>query len=562
MNILGINFSLDAAAVLMQNGRLVAAALEERFDRRKHSSAFPRQAIDYCLRRGGIGWQDVTAVAFSWNPAHHVAAPDRLRDTIYRDQREYLELVPAQLLAMRGDALPGAATQILIELQHGGLDVQYFDHHLCHAAGAFYASRFPQAAILTADGYGERTSTQLAVGGPDGIKVLESVPYPHSLGSVYAALTTYLGFQANNAEGKVMALAGMGNPTRFRSAFERMVRLTETGFEIDLSYFTYYLRAPRRYADRLVTEFGPPRRPDDPITKDHCDLAAALQEATERVLLHLAARAYRLTGMPQLCLAGGVALNAVAMGRLERESLFAEIFVLPPAHDGGGGLGAAWLLARQRGEKIIPSRPYTDRLGPAPDPDQVCRLLEEYGQRWSEPDDPPEAAAERIARGQVIGWMNGAMEYGPRALGARSILADPRDARMKDIVNAKVKYREAFRPFAPVAHEDVVDGYFAHARPTPFMNKVYQALPGVAARIPAVVHTDGSVRLQTVNADQDPALHALIAHFAARTGVPMVLNTSLNKRGQPICASLADALACFHTSGMDALFVDRFLIEK
>jgi len=562
LHILGLNFSLDAGAVLVRDGRVVAAALEERFDRQKHSAAFPRQAIAFCLKQAGITLEQVDAFAFSWNPAVHVGTPNRLRDTIYRDQREYLELVPAHLLAMSEQADIGLQSRLSLALRDRELDVRYFDHHLCHAAAAFYASGYDQAAILTADGYGEQTTTLLATGNASGITPLRTFDYPHSIGSVYAAVTSFLGFGANNHEGKVMALAGMGNPKIHRARFEQILRTTDDGFEVDLSYFRYYMRGRHRFSDQFVRVFGQPRQPDAPLKQFHYDIAAALQEATDRVLLHLCKLLHKQTGMDKLCLAGGVALNAVAMGNIERKSPFAEIFVLPAAHDGGGGLGAAWLLSQEAGESPYQQGVYTDRLGSVYDADFVKKKLSDFNLRFSELDSAPAAAAEMIAKGKVIGWMNGAMEYGPRALGARSILADPRDAKIKDIVNAKVKYREPFRPFAPVALEEAIDQYFIDARPTPFMNKVVYAKPEAAPAIPAVLHTDGSVRIQTINRAQDGDLYDLISQFRALTGVPMVLNTSLNKRGQPICESVEDALSCLFTSGMDALFIGNCLIEK
>lgn len=559
MNILGLNFSLDSAAVLWRDGRLFAS-LQERFDRIKHSAFFPSQAAASCLQLGGVSWDDLDAVAVSWNPGIHLRQPNRLRETIYRDQRELLELIPAQLLRACSHAKPSSSTRL--QIGNGSFDVHFFDHHLCHAAGAFYASGFPEAAVLTADGYGEEASTMIAMGDGEGIHKLASVNFPHSIGSVYAAVTEFLGFRPNSGEGKVMALAGMGRPDMYRKQFDALFTTADEGFEVDLSFFGYYHRGTHRYSEKFVKVFGQPRKPDEPLTDRDKNLAAALQNAVERVLLHLANVAHRKTGKTKLCLAGGVALNAVAMGRIERESPFNEIFVLPPAHDGGGPLGAVFLLARTLGAKRLLTSEYTDRYGPSCEDEKIRRTLEQYGLRFDHCDSPPDRAAEMIAAGKVIGWMQGAMEYGPRALGMRSILADVRNAEIRDVVNSKVKFRESFRPFAPVALLESIGEYFIDARPTPFMNKVVHVRKEAADSIPAVVHVDGSVRLQTVSRSQDPLLTELIAGYRDRTGIPMVLNTSLNKRGQPIVASMDDALQTFFTSGMDGLFLGRFLLEK
>jgi carbamoyltransferase len=556
--ILGLNFSIDAAAVLTCNGKVIAAACQERFDRVKHSAAFPSLAILSCLNQAGITMSDLDSVAVSWNPGVHLAQPNRLRDTVYRDHRELVELIGAHVLSL-GETSPGDNTVLSFG---SGTQIAFLDHHKCHAAAAYWASGFDGAAILTADGYGEKSSTTLAQGGTSGVETISTIDFPHSLGSVYAAVTQHLGYRPNNGEGKVMALAGLGDPSRHRDLFDTILRTMAEGFEVELPYFAYYLRGKHRFSDRFVNAFGQPRKPESEIAKEHLDLAAALQEAVERVLLHLANLAHEKTGQRRLCIAGGVALNAVAMGRIERDGPFEEVFVLPPAHDGGGPLGAAWLRSAEQGALPSLDAPYSDRLGPEEDAGAIQAKLTQYGLRFQTPESAAATAADLIAKGKIVGWFNGRMEFGPRALGARSILADVRDPKAKEIVNAKVKFREAFRPFAPVALEDKSGDWFEDVRPTPFMNKVYRALPDQAAKIPAVVHDDGTVRVQTVTASQDSTLHELISHFDAATGVPMVMNTSLNKRGQPICATVEDALFTFYTSGMDALFIGPYLIEK
>ncbi|MBZ0270921.1 carbamoyl transferase [bacterium] len=563
MRVLGLNFSTDAAAALVIDGRVVAAALEERFDRVKHSGAFPRRSIQFVLDFAGLRLAEVDAVAVSWNAGAHLFHPNRRREAMFRDHREYLDIIPARLLAMTPEAVAGEATRLSIELEGRTLDATFFDHHLCHAAGAFYASGLESAAILTVDGYGEEASCRLSHGKDGAIANVGEVRFPHSIGSVYAAVTQFLGFSPNSGEGKVMALAGLGNAERYAAAFEDIVRLEDDGFAVDLSMFSYYMPGRSRVSDRFVAKFGAPRAPESPLTERDLDLAAALQTATERALTHVANILHERTGETRLCVAGGVALNAVAMGRLERDTPFAELFVLPPAHDGGGPLGAAWLASARGGvAPTLAGDAYDDRLGPDIDAASAESRLRAYGVRYQHVEDPATATAETIAGGKIVGRMSGRMEYGPRALGARSILADPRDPATKDRLNARIKYREPFRPFAPIVIESAATRFFDDARPTPYMNKVYMAKSETVDRAPAIVHDDGTVRVQTVGETHDPELYRLVSAFAEIARVPMVVNTSLNKRGEPICASLEDGLACLFTSGLDALFVGPFLVTK
>ncbi len=565
MNILGISFGLDAAAAFVRDGRIVAAAADERFTRRKHSDAFPVASIEYCLAEAGAGLADLDAAAFFWNPGLHLQSFNRRFATHYRHHLEYLISAPMQLLRLADQAGESTATTsvelVLRRGDAGDLRTVYVTHHLAHAASAFYPSPFDEAAILTLDGYGERACALLAVGRGHRIEPLAEIEFPHSLGAFYAAVTQYLGFQANNEEGTVMALAAYGEPA-YLDAFERIVRVRGESVEIDQSYFTFGLERPRRYSPKFVREFGPERRRGEPIAKRHQDLAASAQRVLEKAIVSLARRLQQRTGLRRLCMAGGVALNSVANGEVLHRTRFDELFVQPAAGDSGAALGAAlyvnhMLLGRKRRYRMK-----NDFLGPGYSDPEIRAALEAAKARFSRPRSIARAAAERLARGEIVGWFQGRMEFGPRALGGRSILAHPGLPDMKDVLNARVKHRESFRPFAPAVLAEEASRFFDLGQPAPFMLKVAKVKPRQAPRIPAVVHADGTARLQTVDAAANPAFHRLIREFHALTGLPLVLNTSFNIKGEPIVCTPADALRCFYSTGMDALAIGGYLVTK
>lgn len=551
MNILGLaGFSHDAAAALLCDGQIVAAAEEERFNLVKHTPAFPRHAIAWCLEHAGLSLSDIDAVAFYAQIWQGVGKPlgQWIRGfgdgtTPFAIRHEMLPL----LLPNLKPSLSAIRTAAVVRRIH------FIKHHLAHAASAFFVSPFEEAAILSVDRFGEQTSTLLALGTGNTITPLAKVMAPHSLGTLYMVITRYLGFPNTGDEGKVMGLAPYGQP-RFQEHFDRWVRLTKDGFEIDTST----IRLP--FGPDLIASLGPPRSSDEPLTERYADIAASLQHTLEQVLLHMLDRLYSLTDTPNLCLAGGVALNCVANARLAEEGPFRHVWVQPAANDAGTSLGAAlWIhhmIDRQPRTWAMTS-PY---LGPSYDDDACRAALDVRGIPYQRPDDLPATVAHLLAQGQILGWYQGRLEFGPRALGNRSILADPRRDDMKDILNARVKHRESFRPFAPAVLAERAAEYFHPSTLNPFMLFTHQVLrPDV---IPAVTHVDSTARVQTVSRDTNPAFYDLIAAFERITSVPVLVNTSFNVRGQPIVCTPDEAITTFLSTDLDALALGPFLVKK
>ena len=572
MLILGISaFYHESAVAAFVDGELVAAAAEERFSRVKHDAALPVEAFRFCLERAGATITDVDAVAYYELP--EVKLDRQLWSRRDVDGRDPLDAAAPERAICEGLGWEGP--------------ILTFHHHLSHAASAYYLSGFPDAAVLTADGVGEWETTTYGRAEGDHLELFTGVDFPHSLGLLYSTLTAYLGFRVNSGEYKVMGLAPYGEP-RFARHMERLLTSTPgPGFELDMDFFDF-VSGERMYSPRLVELFGrPPRRTDEPLEDFHADVAASLQRALEEVLLEKATWLADEVDSDNLAMAGGVALNCVANGRLLREGPFSRLFVQPAAGDAGGAVGAAALAHR----RLAGSRPATGapgaplahvRLGPAwcgdGGGDRVARMLAATGfahdDHRGSPDDLFDAVARRLAEGQVVGWFQGGMEFGPRALGGRSILADPRDPRMRDRVNARVKKREGFRPFAPavlaaragdhfaLAAEGVapdLDSPWAH-RPCRFMLETCQVRSPL--ELPAVTHVDGSARPQVVDPEVSPRFAALLAAFERRTGCPVLLNTSFNVAGEPIVATPADALMTFAAAGLDALVLEDCVLDR
>src|SRR5215831_6150275 len=433
MLVLGINHSNDSAACIVRDGEILGAAQEERFSRSKHDRAFPSRAIEFCLARAGARLDDVDAVGFFWNPGVHAQAFSYKQSGLPRHHLEYLYNVPNHLLrAWPGDTV--SALEQTFRMKSGRrLTIHYVTHHLAHAASTLYCAPWDEAALLTVDGYGERTSTHIAVGRGLDIETLHTIEFPHSVGSLYAALTEYLGFRANSGEGKVMGLAAYGRPA-YADALREMVELTADGFRLDLRYFAYFLERERRVSDLLLARLGPPRPPESALEQRHYDIAASLQLVTEEILLHLVALTRQRTGMRRLGMAGGVTLNCVANGRIVREAGFDDYFFQPAAGDAGTSLGAAlWVT---HGIARLPRRKVetVDTLGVEFTDAEIERELRRAALPVVRLADPAAAAAELLAAGRIIGWFQGRAEFGPRALGNRSILADPRRADMKDVL--------------------------------------------------------------------------------------------------------------------------------
>jgi carbamoyltransferase len=593
MRILGLSaFYHDSAAALLEDGRIVAAAQEERFTRRKYDARFPRHAIEYCLEAAGVGLGAVDHVAFYDKPFLKF---ERLLETYLafapRGFRSFSMAIPVWLKeklfqkALLKKELRAYAPDYDWERR-----LLFAEHHQSHAASAFFASPFEEAAVLTMDGVGEWATTSVGFGRGSTLEMRREIHFPHSLGLLYSAFTTYLGFKVNSGEYKVMGLAPYGEPRYTRAILDHLIDVKKDGsFRLDLSYFDY-CTGLRMTNGRFAALFdGPARRPDERLTQRHMDLAASIQAVTDEVVLRLTSALARETGAENLCLAGGVALNCVANGKVLRDGRFKRLWIQPAAGDAGGALGAAFcayhLFRGQPRKPIEPDAMAGAYLGPAFRQTDVETRLARVGARFSTLDDDRliEATVEALAAGKAVGWFQGRMEFGPRALGARSILGDPRSPTMQSTLNLKVKYRESFRPFAPsVLREDVAD-WFELDRDSPYMLLVAavskqhrremtaeeQALWGIEklnvprSSIPAVTHVDYSARIQTVHRESSPRYHALLSVFKARTGCPILVNTSFNVRGEPIVCTPEDAFRCFMGTELDVLAIENcYLIRE
>lgn len=568
MHILGIScFYHDAAAALVSDGHLVAAAEEERFSRRKHDFNFPSRAIAFCLEQGGCSARDLDLVVFYEKPFWKL---DRILMSV-------LATFPRSMVAFREAMLVWLLDKMwvrdLIRERLGcpRRKIVFCPHHLSHAASAFYCSGLDRAAVLTVDGVGEWATATRGTAWGNRILLDEEMHYPHSLGLLYSAFTAFLGFEVNEGEYKVMGMAAYGQPRFLDLIFDKLVKLHEDGsFRLDMDYFAYHYSACHSFNERFTALFGRPRRREESNFLDphYADVAASIQKATEEILVRQATWLNRRTGHDSLVMAGGVALNSVANYRILTESGFRRLYIQPAAGDGGGALGAAlW------GYHEVLGQPRSDfhlrhcAWGQEHDDAAVADFLRRQGVSFRELDDPCDEVVERLCQGQVVGWMQGRFEWGPRALGQRSILADPREAGMKDVVNARIKFREPFRPFAPSVLAERVGEYFELADadtvdPARFMLLVTPVRPRGRELLPAVTHVDGTARIQAVHRAESPLYHRLIERFAQASGVPVLLNTSFNLRGEPIVNTPAEAYATFARSDMDALVMGRFLVSR
>lgn len=591
MRILGISaFYHDAAACLVEDGEIIAAAEEERFTRRKHDADFPRNAVRYCLAEGDVPPGGVDAVAFYDKP---ILKFHRLLETYFsvapRGLRSFLTAVPLWLQ----DKLwvDPKIREELLSLGAGEAGrLHFMEHHLSHAASAFFPSPFEEAAVLTLDGVGEWATASIAVGEGHRLRLDQELRFPHSLGLLYSAFTGFCGFKVNSGEYKLMGLAPYGQGRYTRLILERLVDLKEDGsFRLDLSYFSF-LDGLRMTNAKFAALFGgPPREPESRITQRECDLARSIQEVTEEIVLRMARHARARTGMRRLCLAGGVALNCVANGRLLREGVFEELWIQPAAGDAGGAVGAAlalWheVLGNERSPDGRQDGMQGALLGPEFHPEQIREWLVHRGLPFREPapESRAMAIADLVAQEKVVGLFQGRMEFGPRALGNRSIIGDPRSPRTQAVMNLKIKQRESFRPFAPAVLAERASDYFELEHPSPYMllvapvqpSRRVDAQPGersddllarvnqVRSDIPAVTHVDHSARVQTVDPHTNPSFHDILQAFEERTGCPMVVNTSFNLRGEPIVCTPEDAYRCFMRSEMDCLVLGPFLLDK
>lgn len=544
----------DSACAVFVDGKLVAAAHEERFTRRRYDPAMPVHAFRFCLRQAGIGIHQVDRIGYYEQPKAKLARQ------LWTDAPAHLAGRPSTLGRLDADRPRREIREVL------GFDgpVDFVTHHEAHAASAFYCSGFPDSALFVADAVGEWATTSYGRAGEQGVEIVDEVRFPHSLGLLYSAITNFLGFAVNSDEYKVMGLAPYGKP-RLRPVLDELFSGAAPGrFELDLRYFDFG-DDRRMYTDALPDLLGiRPRGPAEDILEVHQDLAASLQALLESVLLDQVRYLHDLVPLPRLCYAGGVALNCVANSVLRREGPFEELFVQPAAGDAGGAVGAAALVHHRTVGRPSPDRLVDVRLGTAEDDDRGRRLLTDAGVPFldfaGDLDSLVRAVADRLDRGDVVGWFQGRAEFGPRALGARSILADPREPGMRERINALVKKREAFRPFAPAVVAERCHEFFELAVPSPFMLETAQVREGLP--LPAVTHVDGSARVQTVDRRVDPRFHALLTAFGARTGFPILLNTSFNMRGEPIVNSAEDALACFVRSDLDILVLGDTMLDR
>ncbi len=586
-HILGISaYYHDSAACLVTDGHIVAAAQEERFTRKKHDAAFPARAVEFCLREGRIEADDLDLVAFYDKP---VLKFDRILET-------YLSHAPLGFKMF----LMGLPVWLREKLHtprqlDRGLEGRYkgryvfLEHHESHAASAFFPSPFDEAAILTLDGVGEWSTGSIGVGRGNKIEMLQELRFPHSLGLLYSAFTYFTGFKVNSGEYKLMGLAPYGEPIYADRIRDEMIDLKEDGsFRMNLDYFGY-TRRDVMTTPALETLLGGPRRtPESEVTQREMDIAASIQVVTEEIVLRIARHARELTGARNLVLAGGVALNCVANGRLLRERIFEDLWIQPAAGDAGGALGAALFTWHQLMDKprTVGARDSQrgSLLGPRYEADEIRSFLDAAGAVYREIDDEDklcDTVAGILADEKVVGHMAGPMEFGPRALGSRSILGDPRSPKMQSVMNLKIKFRESFRPFAPsVLAEDVHDWFeMDEGQESPYMLLVapvaaarrkevdpgkigIEKLHQVRSEIPAVTHVDGSARVQTVDAERTPRYAGILKHFKQRTGCPVVINTSFNVRGEPIVCTPEDAYRCFMATHMDALVIEGFVLLK
>ncbi len=595
MYILGISaFYHDSAACIIKDGEIIAAAQEECFTRKKHDTGFPHHAILYCLKEAQIDVQEIKNIVFYEKPFMKF---ERLLET-------YLAFAPKGFISF-AKAMPVwikdklfQKSSLVKELQFtlGGSEINwrerllFSEHHLSHAASAFYPSPFESAAILTLDGVGEWTTTSLALGKGSKIKVMKEIHFPHSLGLLYSAFTYYLGFKVNSGEYKVMGLAPYGDPCYADLIRDKLITVADDGsFQLDMSYFEYAtgLTMTNKKFDSLFG--GPPRKPEAKLTQREMDLAASIQKVTESIIVKIAKDIAKSTGERNLCLAGGVALNCVANGVLLREKIFDNIWIQPAAGDAGGALGAAlsaWYLHHNNERKISVQKDSMkgSYLGPEFNNTEIETELKACGAVYKKLSENEliEQVATALSDEKAIGWMQGRMEFGPRALGGRSIIADPRSPFMQKQLNLKVKYRESFRPFAPSVLREDVNEWFDYNLDSPYMLLVAnvkkdkhraltadeEALSGIdklnipRSSVPAITHVDYSARIQTVHEDTNPRYYALISKFKDKTGCPIVVNTSFNVRGEPIICSPSDAFKCFMGTELDVLAIGNYLLFK
>lgn len=585
--VLGVSaFYHDSAAAILKDGEIVAAAQEERFSRKKHDPRFPRGAINYCLEEAGIDGADLAAIAFYDDPA--LTADRIIRSTIAfapDSEKVFVEAVKSFF------AVKPYFKEQISEMLNCDVPIYFCRHHQSHAASAFFPSPFPEAAVLCVDGVGEWVTTSLALGRGREIEMLKEIRYPHSLGLLYSAFTYFCGFKVNSGEYKLMGLAPYGRPVYANEIKSRLIDVKEDGsFRLNLDFFDFHKGGSLVNDDFCRLFDGPPRLPESRITRREMDLAASIQTVTEEVMVKLSRHLRALTGMSNLCLAGGVALNCVANGKILREGIFDGLWIQPAAGDAGGAIGAAYLadfkvLSGSRPERLPQADAQMGSLiGPQYSEDELLSFLRRANAVYHRLDSQAGAMqiAGLLADQKIVAMFSGRMEFGPRALGARSILGDPRAATTQSRMNLKIKFRESFRPFAPIVLKNRASEYFELESDSPYMLIVapvrteHQRIPdvpsdqedmlqivnAVRSSVPAVTHVDYSARVQTVEEDVNPRMYAVLKAFEAQTGCPLLVNTSFNVRGEPIVCTPEDAYRCFMRTEIDALVMGDYILYR
>jgi carbamoyltransferase len=568
MKILGIsNDIIVSSACLLEDGKIIAASPEERLNRDKYSREFPVKAINFCLQQAKCRLSDIDYIAMAWNPGVHINRLNNRFSKIIRWRAEQLYAVPNYLLSIQNDARVDNIVQE-ITTTASRLKIMYLDHHKAHAA-TFFMSPFKEAAIMTCDGRGEEDTLTLSFGNENGITEISRQVFPQSIGLFYGAFTQFLGFRPDADEWKVMALysywVGKGKNPYTEKVRSTVKLLPEGKFELDLTYFSYYLHDVKSfYTEKFTEEFGPPRKKDEVLTERHYQIAHALQMVTEEIMTHILAWLAKKTKQANLVISGGTFMNSVYNGKITQQTPFKEVFISSCPDDSGTSIGAALHVYHQ----VLGNKKWEEMkhnyFGPEFSDEEMRVTLEKYKIPFKKVDKIESFAAKKISENKIIGWFQGKMEFGQRALGNRSILADARDPKMKDKINEAIKYREPFRPFAPSILIEDVSEYFELIgdKNVRFMEKVYPIKKSKQKLIPAVTHVDGSGRLQTVEKEINPKYHRLISEFKKITGIPIILNTSFNLNGEPIVCTPTDAIRTFYSCGMDILVLGDYVVEK
>lgn len=575
MNVLGVSSYLhNASAALVSDGVLLSAVEEERLNREKYTNEFPYNAIDWCLKENNISMDQIDAVALGWNPYQE----------IWQGAKHFIRYFPKTLGILKQNStdapiLPRLKKTIFLKSelkkQFGKNSdcppIYYVQHHLAHAANAFFDSGYEHAAVLVMDGLGDNyDSVSVWKANQNKLEKVQRIKFPHSIGILYLCIQAYLGFPDNSGAGKIMGLASYGDPL-YANYFDELVKLYDNGkFKLDLSMLQYHIYGNNKTCSaKFIKRYGTPRYMYDELEQKHEDMAYALQKLTEKIIIHICRYIRDVLQEKNICISGGVGLNCVANGAIARENLFEKIYITNAPHDGGTSIGAAYHVSR-----LIQNIPFVRKvnnydkvyIGPRYSDQEILRILSsklsnnQY--QYRRVDFPTKVAAENVSKGKIVAWFQGRMEFGPRALGNRSIIADPRNPQMKEILNGRVKFREDFRPFAPSVLAEYADEYFELSVPSPFMSFVSNVRSEKREQVPAITHIDGTARIQTVKYDQNPLYYQMINDFFAITGVPMILNTSLNIKGMPICNSPEDALNCLLVSGIDCLVIGNYYVWK